>query len=207
MNQTLRLVGFGTLSLFGVLIGLYPVLYFINGDAIGFIGTKGALAQDTLWNIAFYAHITGGGIALLTGWIQFWKKFRDRNIQLHRNIGKAYLIAILLLGAPGGIYTAFFANGGFANALGFGMLGILWFFTTLKAYTTIRKKEVEAHKNWMTRSYALAFAAVTLRLYMPFFIGALGVNPEEAYAAVAWVCWVPNLILAEYFIQQNYVRT
>jgi hypothetical protein len=41
-------------------------------------------------------------------------------------------------------------------------------------------------------------AAVTLRLYLP--LAALGGIPfEEAYPAIAWLCWVPNLVAAEWF--------
>lgn len=42
-------------------------------------------------------------------------------------------------------------------------------------------------------------AAVTLRIYLPFGI-ASGMPFEEAYPAIAWLCWVPNLIVAEWLI-------
>lgn len=48
----------------------------------------------------------------------------------------------------------------------------------------------------MVRNFALAFAAVILRLWLPAAVAA-GVPFELAYPAVAWLCWVPNLLLAE----------
>jgi hypothetical protein len=49
----------------------------------------------------------------------------------------------------------------------------------------------------MTRSYALIFAAVTLRLQLVIFQVAFGVEEMAAYEATAWSSWVPNLIVAE----------
>jgi len=37
---------------------------------------------------------------------------------------------------------------------------------------------------------------VTLRLYMPA-ADALGLNGLEAYRAISFLCWVPNLLIAE----------
>jgi hypothetical protein len=48
----------------------------------------------------------------------------------------------------------------------------------------------------MMRSYALAFAAVTLRLYLPIF-QITHVDFMIAYRITAWLCWVPNLAFAE----------
>jgi hypothetical protein len=48
----------------------------------------------------------------------------------------------------------------------------------------------------MIRSFALTLAAVTLRLQMPAaFI--LGLDMAVAYPAIAFLCWVPNLAIAE----------
>jgi hypothetical protein len=51
----------------------------------------------------------------------------------------------------------------------------------------------------MIRSYALCLAAVTLRLYLPLS-GAIGIPFDDAYPAIAWLCWVPNLVAAEWLV-------
>jgi hypothetical protein len=51
----------------------------------------------------------------------------------------------------------------------------------------------------MIRSYALCLAAVTLRLWLPVGL-AQGVRFEVMYPLVAWLCWVPNLMLAEWVV-------
>ncbi len=188
------------IAFFGITIGLYPMVYLIAPAAIPFWLSKANLTGEIWWLTAFYAHILGGGVALLLGWTQFLPRLRARRVALHRLLGKIYVAAILLFGATGGFVAALVANGGFPSALGFGSLAVLWFFSTLQAYQSILKKDIEQHKAWMIRSYALTFAAVTLRLWLPLFTAGFRLPFEQAYLAVAWFCWVPNLIVGEYLV-------
>ena len=59
--------------------------------------------------------------------------------------------------------------------------------------------DVDAHRAWMLRSYALTLAAVTLRIYIPLSQVA-GVEFEAAYQAISWFCWVPNLLIVEWIV-------
>lgn len=171
-----------------------------------FLGSKTSLPALHVWTVIFYMHVVGGGIALSVGWMQFWCRFRQRNLLWHRRLGKIYILVILVFGATSGLYLAIFANGPFATDLGFGCLAVCWFVSTGMAYIRILSKKVEGHKNWMIRSFALTFAAVTLRLWWPIFSGVFGVPFDEAYGAVAWFCWVPNLMFAEIIIHNNWIR-
>jgi hypothetical protein len=49
----------------------------------------------------------------------------------------------------------------------------------------------------MIRNFALTFAAVTLRLYLPPVL-IVGLPFAMSYAIIAWLCWVPNLLVAEW---------
>jgi len=92
--------------------------------------------------------------------------------------------------------------GGLYVQLGFGLMAIVWLITTLNAYLLIRQRQVQAHQQWMIRSYAVTLAGVTLRLYLGISV-LLGVKFVEAYPVLAWLCWVPNLIIAELIIRLN----
>lgn len=52
----------------------------------------------------------------------------------------------------------------------------------------------------MARSFALTFAAASLRVQLPV-LGALGVPEATAYAIVAWASWVPNLVLVSWWLR------
>jgi hypothetical protein len=53
----------------------------------------------------------------------------------------------------------------------------------------------------MVRNYALTFAAVTLRLWLILF-QVTEVEFIEAYISVAWLSWVPNLMIAEVIVNR-----
>lgn len=183
-------------------VGLYPVVYWIVSEPFGLLQSKTAeLLSNQLWNIAFYGHISFGGLALLTGWSQFSKKIRKRNLKLHRNLGKIYVLTALISGLCA-IYIGFFATGGMVSALGFLSLGVLWLYTTLRAYKAIRVKDLQLHQGMMIYSYAACFAAVTLRIWLPLLTIAFG-EFLVAYKIVAWLCWVPNMIFAYFWVRRK----
>ena len=149
-------------------------------------------------------HIIGSMLAILIGPFQFLQKIRTgRLLNLHRWLGRIYLLSVLV-GGFGGLYMAQFAYGGLVTQLGFGGLGLLWLFTGWMAYILIRNKDIERHREWMTRNYALTFAGVMLRLWMPTFV-MLGIDFTDGYIVTAWLCWVPNLFVAQWLINRRRV--
>ena len=151
-------------------------------------------------------HIIPGGFALILGAFQFNSRMRKRWTQLHRNCGRAYVIFVLS-GAVGGLLLAWYAPQPFATRLGFASLAVVWFYSGLMAYLAVRAGNIVLHQQWMIRSYALTLAAVTLRVQLPLLQGVMGLSFDEAYAVVAWFAWVPNLIIAEWLINQAPLRT
>lgn len=183
-----------------VVVGLYPFTYFVFDMSGGFPTIKSPeLLQSMLWNLAFYAHISFGGIALLAGFSQFSNKLRMRRVKLHRTLGKIYLISVVTAGMAG-FYMAIYATGGIISVTGFGSLAMAWLYTTYRAYVSIRRREIVNHQYWMIRSYALCWSAVTLRLWSPLLQFGLGMEFMVAYRIVAWVNWL-NVIVAEIIIR------
>jgi len=185
-----------------ILVGLYPLLYFVIDREFGLLASKSdSLLSNVFWNIGFYGHILLGGLALLIGWVQFSKKLRNSNLRRHRNIGKVYVIAVVISGVCS-IYIGLYATGGVVSSLGFISLGIVWLYTTIKAYTAVRNGDLQLHQGMMIYSYAACFAAVTLRIWLPLLTIAFG-DFEVAYRIVAWLCWVPNIIFAYFWVQRK----
>lgn len=186
-------------AFFAISIGFYPIIYLLVKANFGLLNSKPVeILESSLWNWAFYQHIFLGGIALLSGWSQFSTRFRTRNLSTHRLLGKIYVGACVLSGSAG-LYLAFYATGGWVASLGFGGLAVSWLFTTSNAFLSIRNKQIEKHQRWMIRSYALTFAAVTLRIYLPLSQVAQ-LDFIDAYRGIAWLCWIPNLLVAEWII-------
>ncbi|MEY8849173.1 DUF2306 domain-containing protein [Psychroserpens sp. XS_ASV72] len=193
---------FFVVAVFSIIIGLYPLAYFVSNYKSGLLSTKSlVLLQDGLWNIGFYSHISLGGLALFIGWTQFSKKLRRKNIRLHRNIGKVYIISVLLSGISS-LYIAYFATGGWIASLGFSCLGIFWIISTLIAFLEIKNHHIRTHQKFMIYSYAACFAAVTLRIWLPL-LTAITNDFMVSYKIVSWLCWVPNLAVANLIVKKR----
>jgi ABC-type multidrug transport system permease subunit len=150
-------------------------------------------------------HIIGAMLAILIGPFQFLDGMKKgRLLKIHRWLGRTYLLSVLF-GGLGGLYMAPLAHGGVISQLGFTALAILWLFSGFMAYKHIRNKEIEQHREWMTRNYALTFAGVMLRLWMPTLVIA-GVDFTAGYIVIAWLCWVPNLAVAQWIINRRRKR-
>jgi hypothetical protein len=54
----------------------------------------------------------------------------------------------------------------------------------------------------MIRNLALTLAAVTLRNWMPLMLFGLHWPFRPAYIIVSWLCWVPNLLIAEWLVRR-----
>lgn len=152
----------------------------------------------------FYIHVCSAIFTLLAGFTQFNKDILKDKPNIHRTIGKLYVVVVLLFAAPSGFFIGLFANGGLYSKISFVTLSILWFSFTLKAFLAIRKHQVSTHKAFMIRSYALAFSAITLRLWKVILVYLFHPAPMDVYQIIAWLGWIPNLLLIEYFIfKQN----
>lgn len=151
--------------------------------------------------IGIYAHVFASVVALALGPFQFSSRLRASRIQLHRWCGRLYLGVGVLVGGLSGLYMSLHAFGGLASRLGFGCLALAWLFTGLRAFLAIRRLDVASHRRWMVRNFALTFAAVTLRIYLPSAI-AIGAAFDVAYPVIAWLCWLPNVPVAEWLFNR-----
>lgn len=204
MNYTKSII-FGILS---VGVGLYPIVYLTTNDrkSLGLLQSKSdtLLNHIILWNICFYQHIICGGIALVTGCSQFNINLRKKYTYIHRFLGKVY-VSVCLLSSTASLYLSYYATGGLISSLGFSLLGLSWIYTTFNAYYVITRphnKQIKLHEYWMIRSYSLTWSAVMLRIYIP--LSQIAQYPFiDAYRVIAWMCWVPNLLVAEYIIHSK----
>ena len=153
--------------------------------------------------LIFYVHVYSLLFVLVAGFTQFSKSILQKVKQIHRAFGWLYFAVALLLSAPSGIFMGFYANGAWHTRLSFILLGALWFAFTLKALVAIKNKQIKIHQNFMQRSFALALSAVTLRLWKVIIVACLDTAPMDTYKIIAWLGWIPNILIAEYLIRRK----
>jgi len=194
-NTIGKRIGWGLMTFLSLGIVLYAAKYFSFNPDVFFPQQRDVyIAHQT----TIIIHIIGGVLALGLGPFQFLTKFRIRWPMVHRWMGRFYLIGILL-GSIAGLYMAFYAYAGLAASIGFAGLALSWLITGYLVYKTIRAGDTESHRQWIIRNFALTFAAVTLRIWMMPLTLIFG--EISGYEVTAWVCWIPNLIIAEGIIQ------
>ena len=89
--------------------------------------------------------------------------------------------------------------------MGFAVLSVVWLVTSIIAFVRARQRRFGEHRKWMIRSYALTFAAVSVRLIgLPFLF--LIRNPVVAITCTFW-SWVLNLMVAEWLIRRREKKT
>ena len=138
-------------------------------------------------------HGLAGLTALVVGPFQLSSRFRQRHLRVHRLMGRCYLVAIAIA-VPVAVYMAlthttlairFFAI----------TLATAWLVTTGVAFAAVRNGNIQLHRQWMVRSYALTTTFVTARVLTA--IPAIGDAGEAIYMPAQWSLLVATIVIAE----------
>jgi hypothetical protein len=194
-------IGFLIVAL-GIALALNALTY-INFDAqYGFLKLK-QQAVATGWYLpAYYSHVLISSLILLSGFFQLSTVGRKWP-RVHRWLGYLYVMGILFFAAPGGLVMSLFINRGPIVLSSFFIQGTLWFVFTAIAFNRIRQHDIDAHREWMWRSFALTSAAITLRIYIFICSYYTDLSQPTAYAILSWMSWVPNLLFVELWLRSN----
>lgn len=184
----------GTLAvLLSVYVGANALKYLLPGFAGPDFIMRNLMAQPWL-----PVHAAFATAALLIGPAQFASGLRARWPALHRWMGRTYIICALAGGATG-LVLAFGTAAGPVAAAGFAALAVASLISAAQAWRLAVARRFDAHRRWVVRSYALVFAGVTLRLWLPLSMIA-GLDLMESYRVISFLAWVPNLLVAELYL-------
>ncbi len=147
-----------------------------------------------------------GACALLLGPMQFSERLRRRFTKLHRVVGRFY-VAGVFVAAPLGFYIQHFEErmgGARSFSVAAAVDAILWMLTTAIALAFILNGKVQQHRQWMTRSFAVAIVFLEVRV-------VLGVTGLEKFGGafvetVVWSCLAFSLLFADVVLQWQELR-
>lgn len=210
-------VGWVAVLLTSLTIVAYSAVPYLMGSLEQLDPDRAPLAPaysqtPTVVQVALVVHVVGAAVALFVGPFQFWAASRRRFPGLHRWLGRTYLVGVGV-GGVASLVMAPFNTAGMVGFLGFGTLGVLWVWTGWRAYRSIRSGDVRSHQAWMIRNFSLTFGAVMLRTWTGTLVAAQAFAGgdtfdfdaafENAYNAVTFLAWVPNLVIAEWMIRRR----
>jgi len=212
--RRLRTAPWLVLLLTSLAVAVYSPLQYV-GETLETLAQRGTGLAGTYADrpapiqFVFYVHIAFSGLALLVGGFQFSRRIRQRSRRAHRWIGRVY-VGSVFVGGGAGLVMAAVSSAAFVGFFGFGTLAVLWIWTTYRGYRSARIGDFAEHQAWMIRSFALTYAAPTLRLWLillmvvqlPFGVDE-ATAAANAYAPVPFLCWLPNIVIAEYLIRRR----
>ena len=163
--------------------------------------------QDPFWQHIqpfkwyLFAHGVAGACALLLAPMQFSDRLRRKYVQLHRVVGCIYVTGTAIA-APFGFYIQYFHERmGSPRSFSFAAAtqATSWILTTTIAMVMILRGNTEAHRKWMTRSFAVCLVFLEVRA-VEGVTGwdTLGVSVDET---VVWACNVFTLLAADLVLQ------
>jgi uncharacterized membrane protein len=141
-----------------------------------------------------------GAIALACGFTQFSSRLRSARPAVHRLLGRIYVTAVFLV-APLGAYIQY-SEEALGESRSFSLAALtfafLWVFATAMAFWHIRSRRIEDHRQWMTRSFAMAMVFFEVRV-----IGGLtGWDDTPATdEIVVWTCVALGYPVADTVLQ------
>ena len=158
--------------------------------------------ENPIWKhyaeIAFWLvpHAVAGTCALLLAPLQFSERLRKRYTTTHHVVGRIYVVGALVL-APLGAYGQYLSESSGAPRE-FTTLAVvdaaMLMTTTLVAYLFAIRRRITQHRQWMTRSYAVALVFFEGRLLG----GLLGIDANvNATMAAIWACLALSMLFAE----------
>jgi uncharacterized membrane protein len=142
-------------------------------------------------------HALFGTIVLLFAPLQFSDRLRQRYPKAHRVMGRLYVVGALAL-APMGAYIQYVQERtGMPRS--FTILAIvdaaMLMGTTALAFLFAVKRKIALHRQWATRSYAVALVFIAGR----FVMGITGWETlgVEIVQAIIWSCLALSLVFAD----------
>ena len=191
----------------GLLAGL--IAWFLRAAVPQFFSYDPARYGAHLWErrLVFLPHFIGAATALFLGLTQLWLGFSGRHWRLHRTLGRLYLVTVACGCAGGCTLAAMIMSQALVFASGFFLMGCAWAMTTALAFLAIRRGAVAVHREWMMRSYVIALAFVSFRVFGKLLqLTKLG-SPEQRPATLAWISWVVPLLVFEFVVQLRKLRS
>lgn len=187
------------------LFTFYVVLQYLiyYPSQAGMVSTKleDSSFPYTVWKLFFYPHILLGVIALLIGAYQLTRRSR-RNQTMHKRLGRIYGMAILInvLVVP---YISLYATGGRPSTIAFLVLDLFWLGTTAIGIKAIISKNVQQHRRWMLRSYAITFVFVTFRIVLGMIQLSIDAPMSFTFPLAVYLSIALNLTLTELYLTKR----
>ena len=199
------MAGLLVLSALPLIFGVLRLIQLAGGAEI-----MPARARFDASPLPVVTHIVSAAGYGLLGAFQFAPGFRRRWPGWHRVVGRLLVLCGLLVGLSALWMTLFYPPADGDGALLYALrllFGSAMVVSIVLGFTTIRCGEVQRHRAWMARAYAIGLGAGMQMLTL--MVGEMLAGPpsELGRALLMGAAWVINLAVAEWAIRKRPRRT
>jgi uncharacterized membrane protein len=209
-SRALAAVTWISCGMFGLYILIFYAGALVSGTASRWNGVLPGLytASSTASTVGIGLHFAAGGVILALGFMQLLNVIRQRAPAVHRWLGRIYVTAAAFAGVGGLTFIAVTGTiGGLAMNVGFGLYGVLMVLCAAQTYRYARRRELDTHRKWAIRLFALAIGSWLYRMEYGFWFSMthkLGHthNFHGSFDVVmAFFFYIPNLLVAEAYLR------
>jgi len=194
------LILYSILSLSCLLMLKTIINYSTFKTDVQFLVFKQEYLSNSIWKFSFYVHVFSAIVSLAAGFTQFSKELLIHKPHFHKILGRIYVWNILFINFPVTLVMSIYANGGWLGKSAFLILNSLWFIFTYLAVRYAIQGNFKSHKEFMIRSFALTFSAITLRTWKLLLTQGNFIPVENVYIIESWLGFLPNIVVAELII-------
>ena len=141
---------------------LSSIVYYVWRGALHYLLHYTRESFGAFWpdRILIRTHIACAVTMIFTGPFQFWTGFRMRYLTLHTWLGRIFLLTGTFVASSAMYLGLHPRTGGIVMGIGLSLNGLFWLAAAAMAYYAIRLRNIPQHKEWMIRTYVLAWNGI-----------------------------------------------
>ena len=159
-------------------------------------------------NLFMTTHMVGGSWLMILGPFQLISSIRRRYLTYHRIMGRSYIVASLLTATCIMFFVVLYRTSrqDIYEDVGNLLLAIAMITCAVQSYRHVRfTKQLEQHKWWSYRLFALVLAALLYRLYVVAYFAVVLFTPwtgsRWVFESLFFLFFLPNLIVVEMYMR------
>jgi Predicted membrane protein (DUF2306) len=152
--------------------------------------------------VPIHLHAGTGVIFVVIAAFQFSRRFRNRNLRLHRIMGYVGLACLVVLPTTGVACAIIYPFAGTPGVIP----NLVWMaaivYCVNASWRAIRRRDLRGHEAWITRAAAMTVGITLSRLYQPLLVQVFHMESHTSLAVVFWLGQGEGLTAAEFWLRR-----
>lgn len=135
--------------------------------------------------------------------LQLSKKIRSGWPVLHRWSGRLLIALTTIIAISAVLLSIVMPFGDWSETVGAVVISAGCLISLAMAFHYIRKRNISAHRTWVSYMLAFAFAPITMRFFFVTGIDGFGMDAREIFGACMLIGMIVNLMLVRWWLSRT----